>query len=246
MENQDTLIKIEGLEKSYPLDDGDRTVPVLNGIDCEINAEDFAIVYGASGSGKSTLLNHIVGLESPTKGHIWVRGTDISKLSAEERAVFRAEKFGMVYQIFYWVKSLTVWENVALPLLLKGKTFGEAKKAAMKSLDTVGMTKYANKKPMQMSGGEQQRVGIARALINNPLIIVADEPTGNLDTHNADQVMQIFQELNKKHGRTIILVTHNLAYLPLANKTIAVKDGKVISAGTGVKTEIKKELQGVL
>ena len=192
MENNDAIIRVEGLEKSYPLEDGKRTIPVLNGINCEIKSTDFAIIYGASGSGKSTLLHHIVGLEAPTKGHIWVRGTDISKMNAEERAIFRADKFGMVYQLWYWVKSLNVWENVSLPLLLKGKTFSQSKKAAMKALDTVGMAKYADKKPMQLSGGEQQRVGIARALINNPWIIVADEPTGNLDTHNTDQVMQIF------------------------------------------------------
>lgn len=243
----DTIIKVEGLEKSYHTEGSQKDVPILRGIDLEIKSTDFCIIYGPSGSGKSTLLHHMVGLEAPTKGNIWVRGTNIAKLNSEERAVFRSQKIGMVYQLWYWVRSLNVWENVAVPLLLEGYTLGEAKKSAMKSLENIGMDKYADKKPQQLSGGEQQRVGLARALINNPWIIVADEPTGNLDTHNSDAVMQVFQDLNLKHKRTVIMVTHNLAYLPMANRTVAIKDGLIVSTNTkGVKEQIKKELAGVL
>lgn len=240
----EAIIKVVGLKKEFKLDES--TVPVLNGVDLEIQSTDFAIIYGPSGSGKSTLLHHIVGLEKPTDGKIIVRGTNLANLSEDERAVFRAEKFGMVYQFWYWAKALTVWENVAMPLFIDGMNESKAKRKAMDALDEVGMTKYANKLPVLMSGGEQQRIGLARALVNNPWILVADEPTGNLDTHNADLVMRTFQELNVKKKRTIIMVTHNLAYLPLANRTIAMKDGKVVTGASGVKEQIREELKGVL
>jgi ABC-type lipoprotein export system ATPase subunit len=152
----------------------------------------------------------------------------------------------MVYQLWYWVKSLTVWENVALPLLIGGEKESEAKIKAIHALDEIKMADYADKKPMQLSGGEQQRIGLARALVNNPWIIVADEPTGNLDTHASDEVIQLLQQLNVGSKRTIIMVTHNLIYLPLASKEVAMRDGKIITSSREVKDEIKKELRGVL
>jgi len=244
---QEVIIKIENLKKSYRPEGTDREIPILQGIDLEIKTGEFAIIYGPSGSGKSTLLHHIIGLETPTSGDIWVKGINITQLTPEQRAIFRTKNFGMVYQLWYWIKSLNVWENVAVPLLIKGYTIRQAKQAAFKALIEIGMQKYAYKKPVQLSGGEQQRVGLARALVTDPKIIIADEPTGNLDTHSADAVMQIFQELNVKHKRTVIMVTHNLAYLPLASKTIALKDGQVVSSGTeDVKEQIKQELKGVI
>ena len=228
---QEPIIKIEDVVKDYPTGDG-QPAPVLRGVSAEIFPGDYAIIYGASGSGKSTLLHHIIGLELPTRGRIIVCGTDITKLNSEDRAVFRAKHFGMVYQSWYWVKSLSVWENVAMPLFIAGVAEGEAKKAALNILEQIGMTKYIDKRPMQLSGGEQQRVCLARALINDPKIIMADEPTGNLDTHNADNVMQTFQKLNTESKRTVVMVTHNMAYLPYANKTIAVEDGKIIPSGS--------------
>lgn len=244
--SQESIIKIEGVEKSYPLE-GEKVAQILKGVDLTIDATDFAIIYGASGSGKSTLLHHIAGLEVPTKGKIIIRGTDITKLNPEERAVFRGDKFGMVYQFWYWAKALTVLENVAMPLFIIGMDEKKAKEKAFEMLRETGMQDYAGKRPMQLSGGEQQRVCIARALVNDPWIIIADEPTGNLDTHNADQVIALFQELNVGKKRTIIMVTHNLAYLPLATKTIAMKDGKVESSSSeAVKEQIRKELKGVL
>lgn len=226
---REPIIKIENIVKDYPTDEG-KPAPVLRGVSAKIYPEDYAIIYGASGSGKSTLLHHIMGLEVPTSGNIIVCGTDITKLNSEERAVFRAKHFGMVYQFWYWAKSLSVWENVAMPLFIDGVMESEAKKSAMKMLEQIGMEKYADKRPMQLSGGEQQRVCLARALINNPKIIIADEPTGNLDTHNADQVMQTLQKLNLQDKRTIVMVTHNMSYLPYANRTIEMQDGKIISS----------------
>ncbi|MBU6389508.1 ABC transporter ATP-binding protein [Patescibacteria group bacterium] len=240
------IVKIEGLKKEYPLG-GDRSTPALLGVDLEINATDFAIIYGPSGCGKSTLLHTIVGLEPPTAGKVLIRGTDIYHLNEEKRSVFRSQKFGMVYQSAFWVKALSVWENVALPLLITGQPEKRAKRQALDALEELELGQYANKRPMQLSGGEQQRVGLARALINNPWIVVADEPTGNLDTHSADMVMDTFQQLNKKSKRTVIMVTHNLIYLPMANKHVAMRDGRITSVGlAGVKEEIRQELAGVL
>lgn len=220
------LIKVENLRKSYTIDK-DKDIEILRGIDLEIMPGDFCIIYGASGSGKSTLLHHIAGLELPTTGSITVNGTNITKLDSEKRAIFRCHELGMVYQIWYWVKSLTVWENVAMPALINGETESVAMKKAMERLKSVNMQDFAYKRPMQLSGGEQQRVGLARALVNDPEIIIADEPTGNLDSHNSDEMMELFQKLNVEQKRTIIMVTHNLAYLPLANRIYNVKDGLI-------------------
>ncbi len=241
----EAIIKISGLERKYLIGEG-KEVEVLKGIDLEINSTDFCIIYGPSGSGKSTLLHHMVGLELPTKGKISIRGTDITKLDSEERAIFRSQKFGMVYQVSYWIKSLLVWENVALPLLISGEVESKAKSIALKCLEEIGMQDYAYKNPMQMSGGEQQRVGLARALVNDPWIIVADEPTGNLDTHSADQVMQIFQHMNVKRKRTIIMVTHNLSYLPMATREVAMRDGQIVAGVSAVKQQIRQELKEVI
>ncbi|MFA5926997.1 MAG: ABC transporter ATP-binding protein [Patescibacteria group bacterium] len=244
--SHDTIIKISGLKKDYILDGG-RKAPVLLGLDLEIRATDFAIIYGPSGCGKSTLLHTIVGLEKPTDGSVKIRGTDIYKLKEEERAAFRAEKFGMVYQSPFWIKALTVWENVAMPLLIAGEKTSAAKNRAIKSLEEVGMAKYWSKRPMQLSGGEQQRVGLARALVNNPWIIVADEPTGNLDSHSSDEIMNLFQSLQVKSKRTVIMVSHNLIYLPMATKKIAMRDGVIAAGGESeIKKAIKEELKGVL
>lgn len=243
----EAIIKIENLEKVYKSENASEYTLILSDVNLEINATDFVVIYGASGSGKSTLIHHIVGLELPTKGKILVRGTDITKLNPEQRAIFRAEKFGMVYQSSYWSKSLSVWENVAMPLLIDGFSWSNAHDGAIKALKEVGMAAYANKTPLHLSGGEQQRIGIARALVNNPWIIIADEPTGNLDSKNADDVIKLFKKLNQENHRTVIMVTHNLSYLPLATKTIAIKDGKVISSGEKVvKEQIRRELKEVL
>ena len=241
------VIKVENLHKSYQLDKNSTPIKVLHGISFEVNKGDFAILYGPSGSGKSTALHHTVGLETPTEGKVTVNNVEISALNNEDRAIFRAKNIGMVYQLFYWVKSLSVLENVALPLFISGYNQKEALDKAHYSLEQIGMAQYANKKPTQLSGGEQQRVGLARALVNNPEIVVADEPTGNLDTAAADKVMAFFQDLNHKQGRTVVMVTHNLAYLPMANKTVAMKDGLIVASGSseGVKNQIKQELGGV-
>jgi putative ABC transport system ATP-binding protein len=220
------LIEVNDLHKTFKTEAG--SVDILKGISFEVQPKEFAILYGPSGSGKSTLLHHIVGLETPSFGSVKIGDVAISKLNQEERSIFRAQHFGMVYQLWYWIKSLNVWENVAIPLLIQGMPEKEAKKKALEALERISMEKYANKRPAQLSGGEQQRVGMARALVNDPVILVADEPTGNLDTHTSDHVMGILQDLNVNHGRTIVMVTHNLIYLPMASKVVHIQDGKIV------------------
>lgn len=153
MTNHGPIIQVESLEKTFYPSGGANPIPVLHGVNLEIDSTDFCIIYGPSGCGKSTLLHHIVGLEDPTSGKVIVRGTDLTTLRSEEKAAFRAKKFGMVYQLWFWVKSLTVWENVALPLLIAGEREADAKIKALRALDEIKMADYADKKPMQLSGG---------------------------------------------------------------------------------------------
>ena len=244
MTTHESIIKIKNLSKNFHTEGGD--IPVLKNINLDINSQDFCMIYGPSGCGKSTLLHHIVGLETPTSGEVIIRGVNISTLSADDRAAFRSEKIGMVYQMWYWVKSLLVWENVALPLLVAGCDEQIAKKKAFKVLSEFDLENYGYKRPVQLSGGEQQRIGIARALINNPWIIIADEPTGNLDTHASDQVFSLLQDLNVNHKRTVIMVTHNLVYLPMATHEVAMQDGKIVSDGTDISKVLKSQFKGVL
>lgn len=244
--SNNTIIEIQNLAKSFPTEESGK-IEILRDINLTINEKEFVIIYGPSGSGKSTLLHQIIGLETPTSGKVFVHNTDITKLNSEQRSILRAKNFGMVYQSWYWAKSCNVWENVALPIYIAGAGDQVAKKKALEALASIDMTKYANKRPMQLSGGEQQKIGLARAIVQNPFIIVADEPTGNLDTHSADQVMQFLQNLNIHSKRTIIMVTHNLSYLPMATKTIALRDGQIVSSGSeGVKEQIRQELKGVI
>ncbi|MCL5407382.1 MAG: ABC transporter ATP-binding protein [Patescibacteria group bacterium] len=230
MDESTKVITVKDVYKSYQLSKNAPLIPVLNGVNFEIHKRDFAIIYGSSGSGKSTILHHVVGLEVPSKGKIFIDDKDITVLSDEERGILRAKKIGMVYQVCYWIKSLLVWENVAMPLLIIGYPPKVAKDKAFYALEQISMEKYSYKYPVQLSGGEQQRIGLARAIINDPEIVIADEPTGNLDTVSAKGIMDYLQFMNKRQGRTIVMVTHNLSYLALASRTIAMKDGKVVSA----------------
>ena len=236
--SKEAIIKIEGLYKHFDLESN--KVMALDGVDLDIHSTDFVIIYGPSGCGKSTLLNVITGLEDPSKGSVEVRGENIYKLNDDKRAQFRADKFGVVSQMPHWVNALNVWENVAIPLVLQGMTFSSSKKRASLVLDEIGMTEHAKTNPSKLSGGQQQKVSLARALIRNPWIIIADEPTGNLDSHSADEIMALFARLNKQSKRTIVMVTHNLVYLPYSNHEVAMKDGKVESKS---RAEIIEEVE---
>lgn len=223
--NQDVVIEVNNLTKTFLV--GDNKIRALRDVDLKIYDTDFVIIFGPSGCGKSTLLNIILGIDQPTSGKVTVRNTDVFKLPEDERAYFRLSKIGMVHQMPYWIKSLTVRENVAIPLIIKGIKEKNALERADAIMEELSIGELANQKPTQLSGGQQQKVGLARALITNPWIIMADEPTGNLDSKSADEIMKILYGLSKKHKRTVILVTHNDKYWEYGNRRIEMIDGKI-------------------
>lgn len=219
------IVEANDVSKSFLV--GTKRAAILKSVSLKVSHGEFVIIHGPSGSGKSTLLNCLIGLEPITKGEILVGDQRLDMMDDDDRAQMRVKTFGVVYQQPIWIKSLTVLENVALPLLIRGATRPTALRHAHKHLREVHMHRYANRKPTEISGGEQQRVGLARSLINNPKVLVLDEPTGNLDTHTADEMLKLLKGLNRQEHITIIMVTHNLAYLPIATKTVEIRDGKV-------------------
>ena len=218
------LIKLENVHKDYQLDDVE--VPAINGISLNINKGEFVAIMGPSGSGKSTAMNLVGCLDFPTRGEIYLDKYNISNLDESDLAQIRGKKIGFIFQTFNLIPSLTALENVAMPMTFQGISRKEKTEKARKLLDLVGLKDRMNHLPNQLSGGQRQRVAIARALINDPEIILADEPTGNLDSKTGDEIIRILKELNKK-GKTIILVTHNPNLSMLADKTIYLKDGKI-------------------
>lgn len=241
---QDTsaIIEINNLKKSFKV--GIQEVQVLKGVSAKVNYGDFAVIFGPSGCGKSTLLHIMLGLEPPTEGQIKFLGNDIYYNATEDsRSEFRKKHIGMVYQQANWVKSLTVRENVAFPLLLLGIDKPKALAKAYEMLRQVNMDEWGDYIPTELSGGQQQRVSLARALINNPEIIVADEPTGNLDFEAGQNVMKLFYELNKDSGKTVVMVTHDLEYIKYAKTAIRMFDGQIIGIyGEAEKDKLYEEL----
>lgn len=218
------VVSAQGITQSFTV--GDEIVTVLKDISFSISQNSFNIIYGPSGSGKSTLLNILTGLQCPTSGSVNFSGDDPYSLRPNDLARFRANKIGFMYQQNFWVKGLNVIENVALPLHFLGYDRHKARPIALESLRRVGMESYAKKFPPFLSGGEQQRIALARALVNDPLFIIADEPTGNLDSTNGDMIMNLLKEY-RSDGKTVILVTHNMEYLPLADRLIHINDGTI-------------------
>lgn len=206
---------------------GDQTVHAVKKASVTIPENEFTIIYGPSGSGKSSLLNIVSGLQKPSKGNIKFRGEDIYASTANGLANFRAKELGVVYQTNYWVKSLNVLENVSMPLYFLGYTKDQAHVLAKEALIKVNMQEYIKKYPTLLSGGEQQRVAMARAIIGNPQVIIADEPTGNLDSKNGEMIIGLLKDISTKQGKTVILVTHNLEYLAIATHLIEIQDGVV-------------------
>lgn len=219
-------------------------IKVINGVDFEIHSGEFVMLHGPSGCGKSTILNVIAGLETLTKGKMKIRGQDLAKLNPDQMAEFRRTKIGIVFQSFNLLKSLTNQENVALPLLADGEPLERAMKRAKNLLMMFGLAKHMDKIPTELSGGQQQRVALARALAKNPWIILADEPTGNLDSKSAEEVMNIFVTLNRKSKRTIVLVSHNPEHLKYADRVIFIKDGKVDKEQRNQRKITEKEVEG--
>jgi len=226
IKNHETVISVKDVDKDFAV--GKNTIKVLKKINIDVRSTDFIVVYGPSGCGKSTLFNIILGLDQPTKGEVIVRDTKIYNLDDDQRAKFRAKKIGMIYQMPYWIKSLNVIENVALPLIIEGEKEADAIRHAKRVLSDIGISDLSKQIPTQLSGGEQQKVGLARALVSNPWILMADEPTGNLDSKSGKEIMEIFRDLNQKHKRTILMVTHNEEYFDYGTRKVEMKDGEII------------------
>ncbi|MCL5094311.1 MAG: ABC transporter ATP-binding protein [Patescibacteria group bacterium] len=219
------VIKIENLEKSFGK--GQAKTRVLKGIDLDIFPGEFVIIFGPSGCGKSTLLNTIVGLEKPTSGKVFLKGADVYLLKDDERSTLRHNHFGIVYQQANWIQSLNILENVAFPLNIGGYTYLRSLTRSRNALTLFNLDKFSKNRPTELSGGQQQKVATVRALISNPEIILADEPTGNLDKISSDDLMYVFKSLNEEFKRTIVMVTHNPEYEKFASKLVFMEDGKI-------------------
>lgn len=220
------MIEVKGVSKVYKM--GKEQFTALNDVSLKVDKGEFVAVIGPSGSGKSTLMHIIGGLDTPTVGNVIINDNDISKLKDKQLSKYRNEKIGFVFQAFNLENSQTALENVMMPLIFAGVSKSERKKRAMKVLELVGLKDFAKHKPNEMSGGQRQRVSIARALVNNPEILFADEPTGNLDSKSGESIMKLFKEINDK-GFTIIMVTHNPEEANKAKRVVKIMDGKLIS-----------------
>ncbi len=235
-EKRHETIELKGIKKLYQV--GDQEVAALAGIDLVIHQGEFAALMGPSGSGKSTLMNILGCLDRPTIGSYKLDGEEVAHLSDDKLAVTRNKKIGFVFQNFNLLSRISALENVALPLVYAGVGGKERKERALHYLDSVGLADRADHQPNELSGGQRQRVGIARALVNDPHIIMADEPTGNLDTKSTKEIMEIFERMHSL-GRTIILVTHEPEIAACASRQLLVRDGLITKdAGKGVVMDV--------
>lgn len=231
--NVSKIIQVENLRKIYQM--GEEKIVALDDINLEIEEGEICCLFGTSGSGKSTLLNMLAGLEKPTKGTIKIKNKRIDLLNESQLAIFRQKYIGFVFQSYNLIPSLTALENVSLPLIFQGVPRAKRERRAKEMLKAVGLSKRMHHKPREMSGGQQQRVSIARAFVNHPQILFADEPTGNLDTHTTIEVMDMIGDIAKKYNQTLIIVSHDPEIANYANRIITLIDGNIH------KIEVKKE-----
>ena len=218
------ILKVENLTKTYG--SGENLVHAVDDVSFSVEKGEFVAIVGASGSGKSTLLHLIGGVDRPTSGKIFVDGNDISKMNDDKLAVFRRRQVGIVYQFYNLIPILTVEENITLPCDLDGR--GVDRERLEMILDSFGLRARRKHLPNQLSGGQQQRTSIARALINNPSLVLADEPTGNLDSKSSEEVMSMLKMYNQSYGQTVIMSTHNLDIAKQADRIITISDGKIV------------------
>lgn len=232
---QTPLIRFENVQKIYGT--GEATAYALNGIDLEINTGEFVAIMGPSGSGKSTMMNILGCLDTPSNGRYFFEGVEIESLDRDQLALLRRHYLGFVFQGFNLLAKTTALENVELPLIYKGLKPKERKAMAIEALEKVGLLDVWNHTPAELSGGQQQRVAIARAIVTNPKILLADEPTGNLDTARSIEIMQLLQKFNKEQGLTVIMVTHEKEMAHFAQRIIHFKDGLIENVELNAKGE---------
>lgn len=221
------MVEVRDLHKSYKV--GKVLFPALRGINLKIENGEFTAIAGPSGSGKTTLLNVIGCLDIPTKGDVLIDGISIATLSTKEKAEFRKNELGFVFQTFNLIPVLTAYENIEMPLILVNTPAAERKERVISILEEVGLPEFINRKSNEMSGGQQQRVAIARALVKNPSMVLADEPTANLDSVNAKEILSLMKELNKKKKTTFVFSTHDRLVMEFAERIIYLRDGKIAS-----------------
>ena len=229
MSDSNPVIRIERLHKEYQTEAG--AVPVLHGLDISVMPGEFVAIMGPSGSGKSTFMNILGCLDVATSGNYILNGKDVNRLSRDELAHLRNQVIGFVFQGFNLLPRANLEDNVGLPLIYRGVSHAERLQRANEMLRKVGLGQYSRSRPNQISGGQQQRVAIARALVNQPKLILADEPTGNLDTHTSSEIMGLFSELNQHDGITIVLVTHEADIAAYAQRLVRLKDGIIVYDG---------------
>jgi putative ABC transport system ATP-binding protein len=224
-EKKDIVVRTVGVEKNFML--GRIELKVLKGIDLEINQGEYISIMGPSGSGKTTLFNMIGGLDKPSNGRIYIDEVDVAQLDAFELAWLRCRKIGYIFQSFNLIPVMTALENVTLPMIFAGTSHDEAVDKGRQLLELVGLGERIQHKPFELSGGQQQRVAIARAFANSPAIILADEPTGNLDLKTGKEIIGLLKEMNRKHGVSVITATHDLKMLDISDRVIWIRDGQV-------------------
>ena len=220
-----SILQTQGLKKYYGA--GDTEVRALDGVDLAVERGEFVAIVGTSGSGKSTLLHMLGGLDRPTAGKVTVDGKDIFALKDEELTIFRRRKIGFVFQSYNLVPVLSVWENIVLPIQLDGRAVDEA--FVREVVATLGLEKKLQSLPSQLSGGQQQRVAIARALATKPAILLADEPTGNLDSKTSQDVLGLMKVTSQKFGQTMVMITHNEEIAQLADRIVRIEDGRIVT-----------------
>ena len=224
--NGQYVVEVQDLHKSFG--SGVNRVEALRGVSLRVAPGEFVAVMGPSGSGKSTLLHLIGGLDTPTAGTVRVGGADLGKLNDDQLTLLRRRRVGFVFQAFNLLDVLTAEENVALPLVIDGVTEAEASRRARAALESVRLSRRGTHFPRALSGGEQQRLAVARALVTKPLLLLADEPTGNLDSGSGDEVMAVLRDLAARHGQTILMVTHDARYAAMADRLLRLQDGQVV------------------
>ena len=219
------VIETINLQKHYQI--GDNSVLAVDGIDLNVKEGEFVCISGRSGSGKSTLLSLLAGLESPTGGEVHLLGQHLEEMNEQERGRFRRAHIGFIFQAYNLLPQFNAWENVAVPLEIRGIPLQERKEKAMEALEMVGLTDHAEHRPTEMSGGQQQRISIARAIITRPDIVFADEPTGNLDTRTGTEIMSLLTDLFRRWGTTFLVVSHDEDMHRYTDREIRLKDGKI-------------------